>query len=115
MRKSSISRRALLRGAGAALGLPWLDAMEPAPQASREAPVRLAVLYMANGVHPDLWTPRGEGRDFTLSPTLSPLEDLKRDIVVLSNLWNEASKDLSLIHISEPTRLLSTSYAVFCL
>jgi hypothetical protein len=67
--------------------------MEPAPQASREAPVRLAVLYMANGVHPDLWTPRGEGRDFTLSPTLSPLEDLKRDIVVLSNLWNEASKD----------------------
>src|SRR5262245_54338408 len=67
--------------------------MVPAAQTPGEMPVRMAVLYMANGVHPDLWTPQGEGRNFVLSPTLSPLEDLKREIVVLTNLWNEASKD----------------------
>src|SRR5258706_5147427 len=93
MRRLSISRRSLLRGAGAALGLPWLEAMAPVAQAPGEMPVRMAVLYMANGVHPNLWTPQGEGRNFALSPTLSPLEDLKRDIIVLTNLWNEASKD----------------------
>jgi hypothetical protein len=41
-------------------------------------PVRMAVLYMPNGVHPDMWTPEGEGRDFQLSPTLEPLADFKK-------------------------------------
>jgi hypothetical protein len=93
MRKWPISRRSLLRGAGAALGLPWLEAMAPGAQPSGEMPVRMGVLYMANGVHPDRWTPQGEVRYFTLSPTLSPLEDLKNDIIVPTNLWNAASKD----------------------
>ena len=52
----------------------------------------MAVLYMPNGVHPDMWTPEGEGRDFTLSPTLEPLADLKQDITVLTNLWNRGSE-----------------------
>lgn len=96
MSKQSISRRALLRGAGVGLGLPWLEAMVPAraSAASRAipAPVRLAVLYMPNGVNIDAWYPEGSGRDFKLSPTLAPLEDLKDQVVVLSNLWNSASK-----------------------
>jgi hypothetical protein len=90
-----LSRRTLLRGAGAALGLPWLEAMTPAARAARvEAPLpkRMAVLYMPNGVHPDMWTPEGVGRDFKLSPTLEPLADLKDDIVVLTNLWNQGSR-----------------------
>ena len=41
---------------------------------------------------PDMWTPEGEGRDFKLSPTLEPLSDLKSEIVVPTNLWNQASK-----------------------
>jgi hypothetical protein len=93
MPRLSIPRRTLLRGAGAALGLPWLEAMAPAMQSTSGPPVRMAVLYMANGVHPGSWTPHGEGRNLTLSPTLAPLEDLKQDILVLTNLWNEASKD----------------------
>ena len=72
----TISRRTVLRGAGAALGLPWLEAMSPAAWAATSAskpPVRLAVLYMPNGVREDMWTPEGEGHDFKLSPTLEPL------------------------------------------
>jgi hypothetical protein len=86
----------MLRGAGVALGLPWLEAMMPvrALAAARKSgpPVRVAVLYMPNGVHPNMWTPEGEGREFKLSPTLEPLSEFKDDIVVPTNLWNQASK-----------------------
>jgi hypothetical protein len=91
-RRFPISRRTLLRGAGVALGLPWLEAMAPAAAGKSRPPVRMAVLYMPNGVHPDMWTPEGEGSDFKLSPTLEPLSDLKDQIVVPTNLWNEATK-----------------------
>lgn len=46
------------------------------PKASAP-PVRMAVLYMANGVNTSMWTPEGQGREFVLSPTLAPLQDLK--------------------------------------
>src|SRR5436190_10680114 len=91
-----ISRRTMLRGVGATLALPWLEAMLPqrrlaAAEASKP-PVRMAVLYMPNGVNPSKWTPEGEGRDFTLSPTLEPLADLKDDVLVVTNLWNRGSE-----------------------
>jgi Protein of unknown function (DUF1552) len=88
-----ISRRTVLRGAGTALALPWLEAMMPAAARgpATKPPVRMAVLYMPNGVHPDLWTPAGQGRDFELSATLEPLRELKDDILVVSNLWNANS------------------------
>lgn len=89
-----LPRRTLLRGAGAALGLPWLEAMMARPAAAAtkaRPPVRLAALYMPNGVHTDLWTPAGLGRDFTLSPTLEPLHDLKNDLLVVTQLWNQGS------------------------
>lgn len=90
-----LSRRTLLRGAGATLALPWLEAMIPskshAAKTSETSPTRMAVLFMPNGVHPNMWTPEGEGKSFKLSPTLEPLVDLKDDILVLTNLWNKAS------------------------
>jgi hypothetical protein len=55
-------------------------------------PVRMAMLYMPNGVNTSHWYPEGVGRDFTLSTTLDPLADLKDQILVLSNLWNAGSK-----------------------
>ena len=95
-RRFPISRRTMLRGAGAALALPWLEAMAPsrarAASTGSQPPVRMAVLYMPNGVNPNLWAPEGEGRDFKLSPTLEPLQDLKDELLVLTNLWNQASK-----------------------
>jgi hypothetical protein len=63
-----------------------------AASAVSKAPVRLAALYMPNGVNVPAWTPQGSGRDFTLSKTLEPLADLKDRVVVLSNLWNAATK-----------------------
>jgi hypothetical protein len=91
-----ISRRTMLRGAGAALALPWLEAMAPQTlaakaSASTESPRRLAVLFMPNGVHPGQWTPKGMGKQFELSPTLEPLRELRDDLLVLTNLWNQNS------------------------
>jgi hypothetical protein len=89
----------MLRGVGVTLGLPWLEAMIPArAAAASKPPVRLAALYMPNGVREDKWTPEGEGSDFKLSSTLQPLADLKQSILVTTNLWNEVVKDGS-VHL----------------
>jgi hypothetical protein len=95
MKTFPISRRTMLRGLGATLALPWLEAMRPAQAAAAEStkpPVRMAVLYMPNGVNGDYWTPTGEGREFHLSATLAPLSDLQDQLLVLTNLWNKGSE-----------------------
>lgn len=112
-RTPAISRRTLLRGAGVGLGLPWLEAMIPsgAFASSRlpKNPVRMAVLYMPNGVNTSAWTPQGAGRDFSLSCTLEPLSDLKDQVVVLSNLWNAASKGGDGHYVKEAAILTCTT------
>src|SRR5215831_20770704 len=93
--RTTITRRTLLRGAGVALGLPWLEAMTPAARAQSGAagnPIRMAVLYMPNGVNTAHWYPKGQGRDFELSATLEPLAGLQDRILVVSNLWNAGAK-----------------------
>src|SRR4029434_1649696 len=72
-----ISRRKMLKGMGVVMGLPLLEAMKPfsilagpAAAATRKHPVRMAFLYMANGVNPQTWTPKGTGFDFELSEAL---------------------------------------------
>jgi hypothetical protein len=77
------TRRQFLRGAGACLALPWLESM-----ASEAAPVRMAVLYMPNGVNPHHWTPKGSGAEYECSRILKPLEPYRDDLLVLSNLHN---------------------------
>src|SRR3954471_4371632 len=105
-----LSRRTLLRGAGVSLALPWLEAMaSPASSKLAKPPVRLAALYMPNGVNVSQWIPKGTGRDFELSPTLEPLADLKDDILVLSNLWNEASKGGDGHYVKEAAILTCTT------
>lgn len=94
MTKFPISRRAALRGAGVSLALPWLEAMHPAKAstiANGKGPVRLAALYMPNGVREDLWTPEGQGRGFRLSSLMEPLEKFKEDLIIPTNLWNAGS------------------------
>jgi len=90
MPRFSVTRRTLLRGTGAAIGLPWMEAMA-APKGVVKPPVRMAAMYMPNGVREDMWTPEGEKRDFKLSPTLTPLADLQDQLLVLTNLWNPGS------------------------
>jgi hypothetical protein len=89
-----LERRTLLKGIGATLALPVLDAMRPlmaAATGSSTHPVRMAMLYMPNGVRQDRWTPDGTGKNFELSPILMPLEKHRDDILVLTGLQNKAS------------------------
>lgn len=86
-----ISRRTLLRGAGASLALPWLEAMAAPARTAAPLPKRMALMYMPNGVHPEMWTPEGTGRDFKLAPSMAPLADFQNDLLVVTNLWNKAS------------------------
>jgi hypothetical protein len=101
VRNAPLSRRTLLRGAGVALGLPWLEAMMPGARAATTAarpPVRLAVLYMPNGINQNMWTPEAEGPNYQLTPTLAPIAPVKDQVLVLTHLWNEIVKDGS-VHL----------------
>ena len=84
--RRSLPRRTVLRGLGASVALPWLDAMRPAFAAEGETPLRLAFTYVPNGVTLEDWTPKGEGPDFELSRILGPLEPFRRQLLAVSGL-----------------------------
>lgn len=89
-----ISRRRMLKGMGACIALPFLEAMAiPGIKSSLpgKSPVRTAFLFMPNGVHPDHWTPCAPGTEFEMTRQLLPLKDLKTDISVLGELMNRNS------------------------
>src|SRR5688572_5882046 len=93
--KKALSRRTFLRGTGATLALPFLEAMSPALRAQSSTPIpRLGFLYIPNGVIHKMWTPTTTGQGFTLSPTLAALEPVKSHINVLTGLdhWEAESK-----------------------
>ncbi|WP_437226476.1 DUF1552 domain-containing protein [Planctomicrobium sp. SH661] len=92
-----ISRRTLLKGTGAALALPVLDAMVPrAAWAAPEMLVRnrMGFVYVPNGAIMQSWTPEQTGENYQLSKTLSPLQDLQQDILVLSGLSQNNARAL---------------------
>jgi hypothetical protein len=101
-----ISRRTILRGAGVSLALPWLEAM--AEETPRQ-PVRMAFLYVPNGANMGAWQPESTGPAFKLSTTLEPLRGLRDDILVLSNLWNQASKSGDGHYVKEAAILTCTT------
>ena len=86
--KMSLPRRTFLRGVGAALALPLLDAMVPALSASAKTaanPVRrLGVIYVPNGMAMEYWTPAVEGTAFELTPVLQPLAPFRDRLVVVA-------------------------------
>lgn len=82
----SIHRRTFLKGMGTALALPMLDAMTPALAATAKPPVRLAFVYLPNGIDMRNWTPSYEWPFQVLPPILKPLEPLKNDFLMLGNL-----------------------------
>ncbi len=90
----AISRRAVLRGAGAALALPLLDAMTPALAQGAPKPIhRFQTCYVPNGMAMEYWSPSTAGRDFELTPILSPLANYRDRLIVISGLkanWNIA-------------------------
>jgi hypothetical protein len=88
--KKHLNRRTFLRAAGVSLSLPLLDSMIPAqtPLAKTAAKpqIRLGFCYIPHGGVMTNWTPVKEGSNFNLSRTLSPLQNVKDNVVVLSNL-----------------------------
>jgi hypothetical protein len=93
-KKWQISRRRMLKGMGACIALPFLDAMAlPGLKtpAYGKSPLRTAFLFMPNGVHPAHWTPEKIGSDFELTRQLLPLQNLKDEILVLGELMNKNS------------------------
>jgi len=92
-----LSRRTLLRGIGAAIALPALDAMTPAFAASRltsASPRRMAFVYVPNGIIMKDWTPAGAGADFEFSRILKPLEPHRQNLLVLSGLTHNTGRAL---------------------
>ena len=88
--KLALPRRTFLRGMGAAVGLPLLDAMVPALSAlgrSAAQPVRrLGFVYLPMGAIKDEWTPAGVGTNFELSPILSAFSQVREQLTVLTGL-----------------------------
>jgi len=84
--KLALPRRTFLRGLGATIALPMLDAMVPALSAAPASTPRFTFLYIANGVIQDQWTPKTTGADFELTPILKPLAAHKADINIVSGL-----------------------------
>lgn len=85
--KKSLPRRAFLRGIGATVALPMLDAMVPAFGADALRPTpRLGFVYVGNGIVHQNWRPRGVGKDFELSFDLLPLSPLRQQLNVVSGL-----------------------------
>jgi hypothetical protein len=86
----TISRRHALKGVGATIALPFLEGMScfgKTGAAANLPPTRFACLYMPNGVYQKNWKIAGQGgADYDLSPILSPLEDVRADVVPISNL-----------------------------
>ena len=86
----ALPRRTLLRGLGATLALPFLDAMTPAlalrAQARPKAAHRFLTFYVPNGMAMEYWSPAAEGSAFELTPILEPLAPFKDQMLVLSGI-----------------------------
>src|SRR5580700_11307474 len=108
--KKHLSRRTVLRGVGATIALPLLDAMIPAQTALAQtaaAPrVRLAFIYFPHGAIMDRWTPTQTGTDFKLSPILQPFEPYQKQLIVVSNLGNRPAESAA-VHAIVPGTWLS--------
>jgi hypothetical protein len=120
--KKSLPRRTFLRGVGATLSLPLLDAMVPALTAAEDTPAglarlrRLGFVYMPMGCDVTRWTPPGETLD-ELSPSLAPLEPVKEHVSVVSNMelrnaypGTHATSNASFLSAAKAKRTESTDY-----
>ena len=106
--RMAIPRRTFLRGAGATLALPLLDAMVPAATALAQTPARpikrFGSVYVPHGAIMNQWTPATTGANFDFSPILKPLEPFRDHLVVTSGLGSTSSEGL---HAPGPICFLS--------
>jgi hypothetical protein len=109
--KKALPRRTVLRGLGATVALPFLDAMLPAFSLSGRAAAkpahRFQAFYVPNGMAMEYWTPKGEGTAFELSPILEPLAPFRNQMLVLTGLkanWNYIHAGASGSFLTSTTR-----------
>ena len=93
-----LSRRTLLRGLGVSLALPWLESV-PSTSALAAAvgsvdapPLRMAFMFVPNGVHMPDWTPHTDGFGFSLPYILEPLANVQDDLLVLRGLTHDKGR-----------------------
>ncbi len=95
--KKHIPRRAVLKGAGATLALPLLDAMFPATSAAANTGAgktvkRFAFVGFPHGAIMDRWSPKETGTNYTMSPILQPLEPFRQHMTIVSGLRNKPAE-----------------------
>lgn len=91
--KKQLSRRAVLKGAGATIALPLLDAMTPALAQSHAAtPTRMAFIGFPHGAIMSDWSPKQAGTDYEMSPILKPLESFREHLTIVSGLRNKPAE-----------------------
>jgi hypothetical protein len=111
--KKYLHRRTFLRGAGAMIALPLLDAMIPAGTALANTAARpltrLGFVYFPHGAIMEKWTPTAEGSNFELSPILEPLKPFQKQLTVISGLGNRPGESQA-VHAIVPATWLSCTH-----
>ncbi|MFO1484955.1 MAG: DUF1552 domain-containing protein [Verrucomicrobiaceae bacterium] len=112
--KRHLDRRAFLRGTGTVLALPFLEAMVPAFATKAQAavgnpPPRFLAMCATLGFHTPFLFPKETGADYTLTPYLEPLKDLRKDFSVISGLQHMEQNGAN-GHTSEMTWLTSSKH-----
>src|SRR5215510_4978727 len=99
--KQHLSRRTFLRGAGAAVALPFLHAMIPALSGQSKArPFRFGAIYVPNGIYPQLWHPEKTGSDFEFKQIMAPLEPYRSHLVTISKMKApDGNADMGGVHM----------------
>src|SRR5947209_16989469 len=92
--KKHVARRTVLKGVGATIALPLLDAMNPAATAwaqtaAGSSPKRFAFIGFPHGAIMDRWSPAQTGTDYQMSPILQPLEPFRQHLTIVSGLRNK--------------------------
>src|SRR5687768_8545001 len=95
--KKHVSRRAVLKGVGASIALPLLDAMNPAATAWAHTPAgappkRFAFVGFPHGAIMDKWSRAGTGANYEMSPILQPLEPFRKHMTIVSGLRNKPAE-----------------------
>jgi hypothetical protein len=105
---SQISRRAVLRGVGVTVALPWLEAFPLVAHGTEKAahPQRFAALFMGNGINPKHWSAKGSGAEMELSKSLEPLKPFRDRLNVISGLFNKSATGVG-IHPGQTGNILS--------
>jgi len=112
MTNHRFTRRAMLRGLGVSIALPWMESLavwgdEAKPGvAGSEPPVRLAVLFAGNGFHSKEWWAEGSGADMKLGKVLEPIAGFREKLLFVKGLYNEQARKGN-IHSSQTGNLLS--------